>query len=112
MCMPLCTIPMEAVRGGPQVVDKNHRAKISRLLVAIDQPFREQSVTPRQNEKPPPDCRPMSSPSEQSLPGAHSDTPRPSLRATTHRRLVGWHVGGGNAKHLLVLAGMITEDGT
>jgi hypothetical protein len=47
MCMPLCTIPMEAVRGGPQVVDKNHRAKTSRWLVAIDQPFREQSVTPK-----------------------------------------------------------------
>lgn len=24
MCMPLCTIPMEAMRGGPKVVDKKH----------------------------------------------------------------------------------------
>jgi hypothetical protein len=47
MCMPLCTIPMEAVRRGPYVVNKNHHAKTSRLLVAIGQPFREQSVTPK-----------------------------------------------------------------
>jgi hypothetical protein len=36
---------MEVARRGRNVVGKNQRANTSRVLVAIDQPFREQSVT-------------------------------------------------------------------
>lgn len=94
-------------------MDKNHRAITSRLLVAIDQPFREQSVKPKAE-------RGVSSrlsadefwpaPSEQSLPGAHSDTPRPSSQATDTAGVSSVGTLVGNAKHLLVLACMITKD--
>lgn len=96
MCMPLCTIPMEAMRGGPQVVDKKDRANTSRVLVAIDQSFREQSVTPKAEHGASSRLSAdefWPAPSEQSLPGAHSDTSA-VVRSNRHGgRLVGWHVG-------------------
>jgi hypothetical protein len=62
----------EAVRGSSQVVDKSHHAMSSRLLVAIGQPFREQSVTPEAEPGALPGLSAdvvWPSPSEQSPPG-------------------------------------------
>jgi hypothetical protein len=81
------------------VVDKKHRANTSRVLVAIDQPFREQSVTPKAEQGA---FSRLSAdefwpaPSGQSLLGAHSDTSAVvrSTRSNRHSgRLVGWRVG-------------------